>query len=82
MLGGIGKTWKIHEHRMVPMEPGEQVTNVQKIVREQIADAIENDLRHGETVMKEAFEQMNNESDLRACHTEMREIIAWLRRES
>lgn len=52
---------------------------VQRIVLEQIAQAIEADLGHGESLMKEAFEQMESDDDMEHCYDEMKRIIAWLR---
>jgi hypothetical protein len=52
---------------------------VRKIVREQIAYGLEDELTNGESIMKEAFEQMVSDADLKACYAEMRVIIKWLR---
>lgn len=46
-----------------------------KIVRDQIIWAIKDDLKHSESLMKEAFEKMVSEEDFEVCYAEMRYII-------
>ncbi len=50
-----------------------------RLVREQIAGAVEHDLKHGETVMKEVYEEMLDDEEQSECYREMRAVIGWLR---
>lgn len=59
-----------------------KAADVQRRVREQIAGAIEHDLKHGESLMKECFEEMRTDKDFALCYAEMRAIAAWLRDET
>lgn len=52
---------------------------VEKLVREQIARAIEYDIQEGESLMKECFERMDTDEDFEHCYAEMRRIANWLK---
>ncbi len=54
---------------------------VRRMVREQIAGAIEADLQGDESLMKEVFEQTRTKADRYECEVEMRRIVAWLQGE-
>lgn len=53
---------------------------LQNIVRDQISNAIDYDLTSGETLMKEAYEQADDEAELAVVYAEMRAIIQLIRR--
>ncbi len=59
--------------------------DIRRMVRDQIAEAIEHDIDGGETLMKEVYERLPGKTDeeyrasMTACRDEMRIIVAWLR---
>ena len=53
---------------------------IRQMVREQIAQALESDLTGGETILKEVWEQLEGDDDLKDAELEVQKIIDWLRR--
>lgn len=61
-----------------------KAARIAKMVRVQIADAIRDDLKGSERLMKEVFENLPGETtaeydeSIRMCNREMRRVISWL----
>ncbi len=53
--------------------------HLRKLACEQIANAIQCDLDGDESLMKEVFEEVNDDDEMAIVNGEMRAAIAWLR---
>jgi hypothetical protein len=55
------------------------MVQIRSLVRRQVIMALEDDLRGGELLMKEVWEECATEDHVEAAKRELEEILGWLR---